>query len=120
NGLVNTRLRLNEGVYWNFNSLNTMRYRALYHPEDASLRFASVDNDGNWWLRFRLRNRVHSGDYSNYVDFNDRIVSEAVRRRTTTLAANMHISADSAGFFRSTSSRRYKLVIEDVEVDPYK
>lgn len=72
---------------------------------------------------FEVRSHINKASYRTDLEVrasDGLIVSMSTANRTTTNSANMRIGASNGLFTRSTSTRKYKIAIEDIKTDPYK
>lgn len=83
-----------------------------------NIEFSTKNSSGNWYKRIEIEGRGVSGASNNITHIWDRIRSQGTRGHTVTWSARVAMS-DSGYMGYVSSSRRYKLVIEDIEVDPY-
>jgi hypothetical protein len=110
--------------YWSnvFGSDNTDYFGI--HREDRSYMLMTHVTAGHVYLSSavgaNLYLRANGGDSAGRVDMaTTQFLAEAVHSQTTTNAGNVYVSSSPAGkLWRSTSSLRYKIAVEDHAPDP--
>lgn len=97
-------------------SVTNDRVRMRY--VSSNFVISTRDSSNTYWKRIEVEGRGVSGATNNTTHIWDRIRSQGTRDNTVTWSARVAMS-DSGYMGFVSSSERFKLIIEDVDVDPY-
>ncbi len=99
----------------------------MFHSDHFITTSATNDNiviaPNRMFGGFEVRSHINRASYRNEFEIrasDGLIVSMPTANRTSTGSANMRVGESNGLFVRASSSAKYKLVIEDIKVDPYK
>lgn len=94
------------------------RVELYYDSSNISTKLITKDASGNWWARIEVEGRGENG-LDAITHIRDRVRSVGTRFNEVTWSARVAMGVNTYQMGYVSSSKRFKLAIEDVKVDPY-
>lgn len=118
NLLVRDGLKVKNGVTLTNNNPVPSSSQDRFHIQyDASdVEFMSKNSSGDWYNRMVFKGRGQGKG----IDIWDEITSVGTRNNTVTWSGRVAMGSSTGRMGYVSSSQKYKLCIEDLDVDPYK